>query len=156
MRFSLLTVTILLAFTFTACTTPSNDTPDDETAPDSQTGNGDSVTEPGEDELPTGWVEGIPLYPGFEVREIDGDGTTMIATSIGYKPIPGVVEFYDEIDGWERDRTRSASENVEYYELYFTRDDRELLVLIGRNEMGTVLHMEVYYPDQLKKEEDSD
>jgi len=153
MRHLLLPAVILIVFFIGACNPPSNGNSDEPPGEDENSQVADSETE---GDLPEGWVEGIPLFPEFDVQEVDGDGDTMIALLLGYKPIPRVVEFYEEVEGWERDLTRAESPGVEYRLLYFTKGDREMMILVGRNEIGTVVDIEIYYPDQLEENAESE
>jgi hypothetical protein len=151
MRHLLFPAVILIAFFIAACNPPSNNTSGEppEDPENSQAAGGDA-----DDDLPEGWVEGIPLHPDFDITDMQGDGDTMVALLLGYKPIPRMVEFYEDVEGWERDLTRGENPRVEYRTLYFTKGEKEMMILIGRNEIGTVVDIEIYYPDQ--REEDAD
>lgn len=153
MRHLIFPAIILIAFFIAACNPPSNNTSD---GPPADPENSQVTGNETDDDLPEGWVEGIPLYPDFQISEVRGDGDTMIALLLGYKPIPKVVEFYEEVEGWERDLTRAETPGVEYRLLYFTKGDREMMILVGRNEIGTVVDIEIYYPDQLEQESDTE
>jgi hypothetical protein len=152
MRHFLFPLIILIAFFMAGCNPQSsNNAPEEQPA---EPENSQVDNQEAEGELPDGWVEGIPLYPDFEVQDFQGDGDTMRALCSGYKPIPKVAEFYDEVEGWERDRSRVVNPRLEYQTLYFTKGDREMMILVGRNETNTVLDIEVYYPDRLENNAD--
>ena len=155
------TMIIALALAAASCSKPANNaaqnnggeppvaTDNGDETPPLSTAQSDANATGYEEKLPDGWVEGIPLIHGFEVREFQGDGETMMATCIGWKPIPKVYDFYDDLDdGWVLDPSRHEEPGVEYRLLYYTKGERELMIMIGRNEMGIVLHMEVTTPEQ--------